>query len=199
MAASVLFCMVDRNVRTAMNEVRSIGSGWVFWFTGLPSSGKTTIATALLNRLRESGLAVYLLDGDELRKGLNEDLGFSPSDRKENLRRAREVAALLHEAGAIVISSFINPYHEDRMAARERFGDRYVEVYTSCPVDICASRDPKGHYARARSGSLPDFTGISAPYERPASPEVVLETSILSIEESVERIVYYVIERQYCG
>lgn len=162
----------------------------VYWFTGLSGAGKSTIATALSERIRSQDRLVCVLDGDVLRKGLNADLGFSTQDRKENLRRAREVAGILHEAGATVIVSFISPYREDRNHARERFGSDFIEVFVRCPLHVCEARDTKGYYALARAGRIADFTGVSSLYEPPTRAEVVVDTSVLSVEACVDHIVH---------
>ncbi len=159
------------------------------WLTGLSGAGKSTLAERLETRLLASGRACYRLDGDEIRTGLNKDLGFSPADRHENIRRIAEVARLLNEAGVIAITAFISPYRADRAMAREIIGpDRFLEVYLSTSLAVCEGRDVKGLYRRARSGQLPEFTGVSAPYEPPESPRLALDTGAESIETSVERL-----------
>ena len=160
------------------------------WLTGLSASGKSTLAYALEKRLVEEGQACFVLDGDNIRHGLNQDLGFSPEDRGENIRRVAEVAALFNEAGLIVITSFISPYRDDRRMAREVIGDdRFIEVFVDASVEECEKRDPKGLYKKARAGEIPDFTGISAPYESPESPELHLDTCALSVKKSVDAVV----------
>lgn len=164
-------------------------NGQVIWFTGLSASGKSTIAVELEKALVEYGRAVYRLDGDNVRHGLNNDLGFSPEDRNENIRRIAEVAALFKDAGIITLSSFISPYQEARDFARERAGDKYFkEVYIKADVETCAKRDPKGLYEKAMNGEIENFTGVSAPYEEPENPDLVLDTRELSVEESVEEV-----------
>lgn len=165
--------------------------GAVLWFTGLSASGKSSIAQALQEVLFEHGCQAYVLDGDNIRHGLNKDLGFSPEDREENIRRIGEVAALFLDAGFIVSTAFISPYRADRDKARNLCGDRFIEVFVDCPVDVCAVRDPKGLYQKAREGKIPEFTGISAPYESPANPELVLNTAELSVEDCVRKVVEY--------
>ena len=156
------------------------------WLTGLSGSGKSTIAQALEKRLLDEGRMAVVLDGDNLRHGLNRDLGFSDSDRRENLRRAAEVAALFNDAGLLVVAAFISPSAADRAAARETIGPgRFVEVFVDTPLDACEARDPKGLYRRARSGEIPGFTGVSAPYEPPAAPDLRIETLRLTVEEAV--------------
>lgn len=164
-------------------------NGFVVWFTGLSGAGKTTLARVLRSRLERQGLNVYLLDGDVLRTGLNSDLGFSPADRSENIRRAAEVARLLAEEGYCVLATFISPYRADRQKARQIVGPhRFKEVYISCPLGICESRDVKGLYQKARAGLIPDFTGIHSPYEAPDQPEVVIATDQLSVEEAIDKL-----------
>jgi adenylyl-sulfate kinase len=151
------------------------GTGATVWFTGLPSSGKSTVAAAVEARLLADGRAAYVLDGDNLRHGLNGDLGFSVEDRAENVRRTAEVAALMADAGVVALASLVSPTRADRAAARavhDRAGLRFVEVWVSTPLDECERRDPKGLYARARAGEIPDFTGIGQPYEEPESPDL---------------------------
>ena len=153
------------------------GAGATVWLTGLPSSGKSTVAAALEADLLERGRAAYLLDGDNLRHGLNSDLGFSPADRAENVRRTGEVARLLADAGLVAIASLVSPYAADRAAVRashEREGLKFIEVFVNTPLEECERRDPKGLYAKARAGELSGFTGIDAPYEAPASPDLEL-------------------------
>ncbi|MCW8951373.1 MAG: adenylyl-sulfate kinase [Rhodospirillales bacterium] len=166
--------------------------GGVIWLTGLSGSGKTTLAFELERLLFERKWHVYVLDGDNVRHGLSADLGFSPEDRTENIRRIGEVAALFANAGVLVITAFISPYRSDREMAREAADENFCEVYLSADVEACEARDPKGLYRKARRGDIPDFTGISAPYEAPLSPEVTLNTGDLSVEESLERLLDYV-------
>lgn len=172
-------------------ESRNGHGSAVLWFTGLSGSGKSTIAQALQAVLFEHGCQSYVLDGDNIRHGLNKDLGFSPEDREENIRRIGEVAALFRDAGFIVSTAFISPYQSDRDKVRELCGDAFIEVYVQCALDVCEERDPKGLYKKAREGKIPEFTGISAPYEAPVTPELVLDTAILSLEECVGKVVEY--------
>jgi adenylylsulfate kinase len=164
--------------------------GATVWLTGLSGSGKSTVAVAAEKALRDRGRLTYILDGDNIRMGLNNNLGFSPEDRTENIRRIGEVAKLFTDAGAIVFSSFISPYRADRDAVREIMSDGdFVEVYVEASLETCEGRDVKGLYAKARAGEIPEFTGISAPYEVPSSPEVVLDTNNKSVDESVAELV----------
>jgi adenylylsulfate kinase len=164
------------------------GAGTV-WFTGLSGSGKSTIAVAVERELIQRGSLAYVLDGDNIRHGLNANLGFSPEDRTENIRRIGEVARLFCDAGVLALTAFISPYRADRDAVRARLpeGD-FVEVFVECPLDECERRDVKGLYKKARAGEIPEFTGISAPYEEPLKPEIVLPTGELSVEECVQRV-----------
>ena len=172
-------------VTAAMREQRHGHPGLVVWLTGLSGAGKTTIATGLERRLFEAGFNACLLDGDLLRRGLCSDLGFSAADRRENIRRAGELATLFAAAGAVVICAFISPYRGDRDRIRRSLEPgRFIEVYVNAPLEICEQRDVKGHYARARAGLLKDFTGVSAPYEPPLAAEMEIGTDLLSINES---------------
>ncbi len=166
--------------------------GGVLWFTGLSGSGKSTIASQLQKRLFDKGYNVFVLDGDSIRKGLNRDLGFSPEDRSENIRRVAEVAALFAQSGTIVITSFISPYREDRRKARAVAPDFFHNVYVKASVEACEKRDVKGLYKKARAGEIKDFTGISAPYEEPENPDIVLDTEAQSVSACVDDMVKYV-------
>jgi len=147
------------------------------WMTGLPASGKSTLAVALEQALWDRGVHSYVLDGDNIRHGLNKDLGFSPEARAENIRRIGEVAKLFTNAGVINITAFISPYRADRDQARKIMDEgEFLEVFVDCPVEVCEQRDPKGHYRKARAGEMKEFTGVSAPYEPPLSPDVVVRT-----------------------
>jgi bifunctional enzyme CysN/CysC len=168
--------------------------GGVLWFTGLSGSGKSTLAMAVEQELFRRGYNVYVLDGDNVRQGLNANLGFSPDDRAENIRRIGEVAALFADAGLITITSFISPYRADRHRARSAAKDAFHEIYISADLGTCEKRDPKGLYRKARRGEIAEFTGISAPYEAPEAAELIVNTDRLSVEESVARIVGYVEE-----
>lgn len=159
------------------------------WLTGLSGSGKSTLAFALEYALHELGYSAVVLDGDNVRHGLCKDLGFSHEDRTENIRRVAEVAHLMNDAGLIVITSFISPFREDREQARQIIGEaRFREIHLSTALDVCEERDPKGLYKKARSGALPEFTGISSPYEEPLAPFERIDTDRLSLEESVARL-----------
>ena len=165
---------IGRSDREELNGHR----GALVWLTGLSGAGKSTIALALERQLHGRGIHSYLLDGDDLRQGLNRDLGFMPEHRVENIRRAGEVARLMVDAGLVVLAAFISPYRADRQMVRERFarGD-FLEVFVDTPLAVCEQRDPKGLYVRARSGEVPNFTGVSAPYEEPQAPELRIDTT----------------------
>jgi adenylylsulfate kinase len=160
----------------------------VVWFTGLSGAGKSTLAEALERSLQAAGLHTYLLDGDRLRLGLNRDLGFSEQDRQENIRRAGEVAALMAEAGLIVLAAFISPFRSDRDAVRQLLPGRFVEVFIDTPLHVCEVRDPKGLYRRARAGLIQNFTGLDSPFEAPQAAELRFDTSSCSVEEAVQQI-----------
>jgi bifunctional enzyme CysN/CysC len=168
------------------------GRGATVWLTGLSGSGKSTIAHHLEDRLIASARASYVLDGDNVRHGLNADLTFAPADRTENVRRVGEVARLMADAGLVVAVPVISPYREDRRRVREAHeeaGLPFFEVWVSTPLEECERRDPKGMYARARAGALPEFTGVDAPYEEPRNADLVLDTTTLDVDECVDRIV----------
>src|SRR5882724_6503399 len=160
--------------------------GCTVWLTGLSGSGKSTIAVALEKDLCARGVRAYILDGDNIRHGLNKNLGFSPADRTENIRRIGEVAKLFTDAGIVTVTAFISPYRADRDQVRAimQAGD-FIEVFVDCPLEVCEERDVKGLYKKARAGQIPEFTGISAPYEAPARPELVLGTQAQSVDQSV--------------
>jgi adenylylsulfate kinase len=172
--------------------------GVTLWLTGLSGSGKSTVAVAAEQALTERGRLAYVLDGDNVRHGLNKNLGFSPEDRTENIRRIAEVAKLFTDSGVIVLTSFISPYRADRDAARAIFGEGdFVEVFVSTSLETCEARDPKGLYKKARAGQIPEFTGISAPYEAPERPELVLDTGKLAVPESVAALIRYLEGKGY--
>jgi adenylylsulfate kinase len=173
-------------------EQKAGNKGCTIWLTGLSGSGKSTLANELDYQLWNRGIRSYVLDGDNIRMGLNKGLGFSPDDRKENIRRIGEVAKLFTQAGIINVTAFISPYREDRDQARsvQDEGD-FIEVYVSCSLEECEVRDPKGLYKKARAGQIPEFTGISAPYEEPENPELVVHTDQKSVEECVAQVLAY--------
>lgn len=182
--------LLDRDARAARNGHR----GAVIWLTGLPAAGKSTIAMQLERRLHERGVQSYVLDGDNLRTGLCRDLGFSDRDRSENIRRVGEVATLFADAGVVAIAAFISPSRADRDVARRSAGDLFHEVFVKADVSVCEARDPKGHYAQARAGEIPGFTGITGDYEPPVAPDLVLDTERLSLDAAVSALLHYVTE-----
>ena len=186
---------VEHRVSTQDREARNRHKGAVLWFTGLSGSGKSTLAIALEEALFKTGYQVFVLDGDNVRAGLTSDLGFSHEDRTENIRRVGEVAALFAQAGVICISAFISPYREDRALARRAAGDKFFEIYVSADLETCERRDPKGLYKKARAGEIADFTGITAPYEKPEHPDFVVDTSRQSVKASVDALLEFVTHR----
>ncbi|MGR6542875.1 adenylyl-sulfate kinase [Paenibacillus tundrae] len=177
---------LDRQEREHRNGHRSR----TLWFTGLSGAGKSSLAFALEKHLYDAGIRCYVLDGDNVRHGLNRDLGFTATDRQENLRRIGEVSKLMVDAGLIVLSAFISPHAEDREMVKQLFepGD-FIEIYVRCSIEECERRDPKGLYKKARNGDIPHFTGISAPYDVPEEPSLIIDTELLSLDEAVAEIV----------
>ena len=170
----------------------------VLWFTGLSGSGKSTIANAVSGELYRQGINEYVLDGDNIRHGLNRDLGFSDDDRTENIRRIGEVAKLFVDSGAVVTTAFISPFRADRDQVRELFeAGEFIEVFVDCPLEECEQRDPKQLYAKARRGEIKDFTGIDSPYEAPDRPEITLRSDLLSVEEAVKQIFGYLKDKHF--
>lgn len=188
----------DSKVTKASRQYLNNHKSAVLWFTGLSGSGKSTVSVELEKELHAMGIRTYRLDGDNVRQGLNKNLGFSPEDRKENIRRIGEVSNLMVDAGLFTLSAFISPYREDRDEVRELVEDgEFVEVFVKASVETCESRDPKGLYKKARAGEIKGFTGIDAPYEEPLNPEIVIDSDNLSVEESVKLIVAYLKEKGY--
>ena len=182
---------------TAGARAALLGHGSVtVWFTGLPGSGKSTLARTVEAQLASEGVLAYVLDGDNLRFGLNSDLGFSPEDRAENIRRAGDVTALLHDAGVVVLAAFISPYRRDRDRVRSLHPEgAFVEVFVDAPLEVCEQRDPKGLYARARSGAIEDLTGVTAPYEAPVAAEMRIETALTDIGSAAAQVTGEVLRR----
>jgi bifunctional enzyme CysN/CysC len=177
---------VDKAARALQNHHRA----GVAWFTGLSGSGKSTIANIVESKLHALGVRTYLLDGDNVRHGLNRDLGFTDADRVENIRRVAEVAALMVDAGLVVLVSFISPFRAERRLARDRVEDgEFLEVYVDTPLEVAESRDPKGLYAKARAGEIAHFTGISSPYEPPEHPEVRVDTTAVTAEQAADEVI----------
>lgn len=179
---------VTREFREKLNGHK----GATIWLTGLSGSGKSTIAVDLEKRLAERGVRTYILDGDNIRHGLNKNLGFSPADRTENIRRIGEVAKLFTDGGVVAITAFISPYRDDRDQVRKIMGEGdFIEIHVDCPVEVCEQRDVKGLYKKARAGEIKEFTGISAPYEAPAKAELTIKSHELSVAQSVDTIIAY--------
>ena len=187
----------EPNIRKVDREALLNQKGVVLWFTGLSGSGKSTIANTVEKKLFRAGRLTYLLDGDNLRYGLNNDLGFSLKDRTENIRRIAEVGKLFVDSGIITLAAFISPIIEDRENARNIIGDRYIEIFVDCPIDVCMNRDPKGLYRKAKIGEIKDFTGIDSPYERPVSPDMVVHSDTQSVEKCAEDVIKYLIWRGF--
>ncbi len=173
--------------------------GVVLWFTGLSGSGKSTIANAVEKTLLQGGRPTYLLDGDNIRHGLNKDLGFTIGDRQENIRRIAEVSKLFVDAGIITLTAFISPLRQDRHDVRQLLGDRFIEIFMDCSLEVCESRDPKGLYKKARTGEIKNFTGIDSPYEKPINPEITVGTDKQSVEDCAGDIVKYLSQKGFIG
>lgn len=185
-------------VTKAQRQQRNRHKSAVIWFTGLSGSGKSTVSVALEKALFEQQVQTYRLDGDNIRHGLNNNLGFSPEDRTENIRRIGEVGKLMVDAGVLTTTAFISPYAADRNVVRDTLAQgEFIEVYTKCSLEGCESRDPKGLYKKARAGEIQGFTGINAPYEAPTNPEIEIDTEALSVDEAVAKIVAYLTKHQY--
>jgi adenylylsulfate kinase len=186
--------LVGRRDRERMNKHKS----GLIWFTGLPSAGKSTIAHHLEKELFERGLRTYVLDGDNVRHGINADLGFSREHRKENLRRIAELARLMVDAGVVVLAAFVSPYRDDRAFIRQKLGDgNFFEVYVRCSPEVCEMRDPKGNYKRAREGDIKNFTGVTAPYEEPEAPDIVLDTEQADVSQCIQSILGLLEQRKF--
>lgn len=171
-------------------------SAYVIWLTGLSGSGKSTLAAGLEKALHSRGFVTYLLDGDNIRQGLNRDLGFNDADRSENIRRVGEVCALMKDAGLIVITAFISPFAADREMARKAVGpDRFIEVFVSCPLEVCERRDVKGLYKEARDGSVHNFTGVNSGYEEPTNPAITIPTGEMDVQKSLDMLLNFVLPR----
>ncbi len=187
----------DHIVTKAMHAEHKKQKPCLIWFTGLSGSGKSTVANALEQALFRRGQHTYLLDGDNVRHGLNKDLGFSDADREENIRRIGEASRLFVDAGLIVLSAFISPFRSDRQIARELLPEgEFIEVFMDTPLDVCEQRDPKGLYKKARNGEIKYFTGIDSPYEPPASAELTVTSAKQSVQECVAQIIDYLVEHE---
>ena len=181
---------ISKKIRQSANKHRSL----VIWFTGLSGSGKSTLAEKMEQILFKSGIKTYVLDGDNIRAGLNNDLNFSHEDRVENIRRIGEVSKLFSDAGIVVLTAFISPYEADRKIVRNLLEEgEFIEIFVKCPVEVCEQRDVKGLYKKARAGEIQNFTGINSPYEEPKHAELIIETNKLSLNESVEKIGQYIL------
>jgi adenylylsulfate kinase len=185
--------IVTKQDRQRLNKHKSC----TLWFTGLSGSGKSTLANTVDKKLFDRGIRSYVIDGDNIRHGLNKDLSFNKEDRKENIRRIGEVAKLFVDSGLIVLTAFISPFREDREMVKNLFSDgEFFEIYVKCPLHVCELRDPKGLYSKARKGEIQEFTGISSPYEEPLIPDLIIETNVLTIEESAEKIISFLQEKE---
>jgi adenylylsulfate kinase len=183
---------IDREARNALNKHKSL----VVWFTGLSGSGKSTVANALEQQLHERNVRTYILDGDNVRAGLNSDLDFTEEGRVENIRRIGEVANLFVQAGVVTLSAFVSPFKADREKVRQTVGtDNFIEVFVSCPLEVCEERDVKGLYKKARAGIIKNFTGISSPFEEPDNADVVVHTDKESLEVSTLKVLEKVLEK----
>ncbi len=185
----------ELNVKKEERQKLHGHQSFIIWFTGLSGSGKSTIANALEKRLHDKGNSTYLLDGDNIRHGLNKDLAFSKKDRVENIRRIGEVAKLFIDSGTIVLAAFVSPYRNDRDMVRSLVGpSEFVEVYVDCSIETCEQRDPKGLYKKARAGEINHFTGISDPYEKPLKPELIVNSDLLTVDKCVDQIYHYLVD-----
>ncbi len=181
----------DTSVSREKREILLKQKAKLLWFTGLSGSGKSTVANALDIRLNQGGGATYLLDGDNIRLGINSDLGFSLEDRNENIRRISEIGKLFVDAGLITIACFISPLKVNREMARKTLGEDFIEVFVDCPIEECEKRDPKDLYKKARQGVIKEFTGITSPYEKPENPEIIVNTKDETIDQCVDKILDY--------
>jgi len=188
----------DTSITKADYRKKNGHHSFILWFTGLSASGKSSIANALAKELFDRGNQAFVLDGDNIRHGLNKDLGFDEQSRKENIRRIGEVSKLFVESGQIVLTAFISPYKEDRASVRSLVeADEFIEVYVQCSIEECERRDPKELYKKARNNEIPNFTGISAPYEAPDNPEIVVDSEKYSIEECKNQLIEFLLEKGY--
>ena len=187
----------QHRVARSLKEQRNSHKSKVLWFTGLSGSGKSTIANATESILHERGMQTYILDGDNVRMGLNKDLGFTAADRTENIRRISEVAKLFVDSGSVVLTAFISPYILDRADAKKTIGGGdFIEIFVSADLSVCEERDPKGLYKKARLGEIKNFTGIDAPYEEPVNPDLIIRTDKHTIEECATQVVEYMLEKK---
>jgi len=186
----------EYNLSQSTREKNNGHKALLVWFTGLSGSGKSTLANTVEQKLHSLGIQTYTLDGDNIRHGLNKDLGFKPEDRKENIRRIAEVSHLMMEAGLVVLSAFISPFRQDRENIKDIVGhDSFMEVFLDTPLEVCEQRDVKGLYVKARAGKIKDFTGISAPYESPEFPDLRIDTSVNGLNESTQLLTNLILKR----
>lgn len=190
--------IIPQEYRISKSDRRTLNqhSSCIVWFTGLSGSGKSTLANGVEQQLFGKGIRTYVLDGDNIRHGLNNNVGFDPEGRRENIRRIGEVAKLFVDAGIVVLTAFISPYRSDRDRVREMVGkNEFVEVFVDCPLEICEKRDVKGLYKKARRGEIQEFTGISAPFEAPLQPELIVSTAEVTVDEAVQKITSFLLHR----
>ncbi len=195
--ATNIYPIYDKMMSRKDKETLLGQRGVMIWFTGLSGSGKSTVAMGVERELHKRGILCRILDGDNIRSGINKNLGFSDEDRRENIRRIAEVGKLFVDTGIVTLAAFISPTDESRSMASEIIGEEdFKEVYVSTPLEVCEQRDVKGLYARARKGEIKDFTGVSAPFEEPSSPALSIDTSVLSLEESVNKVLELILNNK---
>ena len=195
--ATNIYPIYDKMMSRKDKETLLGQRGVMIWFTGLSGSGKSTVAMGVERELHKRGILCRILDGDNIRSGINKNLGFSDEDRRENIRRIAEVGKLFVDTGVVTLAAFISPTDESRSMASEIIGEEeFTAVYVSTPLEVCAQRDVKGLYARARKGEIKDFTGVSAPFEEPSSPALSIDTSVLSLEESVNKVLELILNNK---
>ena len=194
--ATNIYPIFDRMMTRSDKEQLLRQRGLMIWFTGLSGSGKSTVAIAVERELHNRGILCRILDGDNIRNGINSNLGFTPEDRQENIRRIAEVSRLFVDTGIVTLAAFISPTHQARQMARDIIGQEdFIEVYISTPLEVCEQRDVKGLYAKARQGLIPNFTGISAPFEAPVAPDLDIDTSKVTLEQAAQSVVQLILQR----
>ena len=195
--ATNIYPIFDRMMTRSDKEQLLRQRGLMIWFTGLSGSGKSTVAIAVERELHNRGILCRILDGDNIRNGINSNLGFTPEDRQENIRRIAEVSRLFVDTGIVTLAAFISPTHQARQMARDIIGQEdFIEVYISTPLEVCEQRDVKGLYAKARQGLIPNFTGISAPFEAPVAPDLDIDPSKVTLEQAAQSVVQLILQRQ---
>ena len=195
--ATNIYPIFDRMMTRSDKEQLLRQRGLMIWFTGLSGSGKSTVAIAVERELHNRGILCRILDGDNIRNGINSNLGFTPEDRQENIRRIAEVSRLFVDTGIVTLAAFISPTHQARQMARDIIGQEdFIEVYISTPLEVCEQRDVKGLYAKARQGLIPNFTGISAPFEAPVAPDLDIDTSKVPLEQAAQSVVQFILQKQ---